>query len=402
MASVRARKETGKLFFDFRWQGRRCREQTELENSAANRRRLESVMDRIEFEIGQGTFEYTRYFPNSPLATAAPAQLVARPTSVGASAPEVLSTPTFDAFCDTWFEENAVRWRRSTRQMRLEMLRTHLRPKFGAKKIATISRADVLSFRSEFAQRPGKQSGTLVSPKTVNDVIGVLKNILDEAADRFGHTSPAIRIQRLRVPRKDICPFSLDEVWTLTSTCRADYRPYLTVRFLTGMRTGEANGLKWNNVDFERRQILIRETFAKGAQDGTKTDGSMREIDMSQHVFDALKVQYAMTGKLNGYVFCSRQGLPIDLANFTHRVWNPLLRMLKLSVRRPYQMRHTAATLWLAAGENPEWIARQLGHSTTEMLFRVYSRFVPNLTRRDGSAFERMLAANRTDKESGE
>ncbi len=37
------------------------------------------------------------------------------------------------------------------------------------------------------------------------------------------------------------------------------------------------------------------------------------------------------------------------------------------------------------------WIARQLGHSTTEMLFRVYSRYVPNLTRQDGSAFEAIL-----------
>jgi len=50
-----------------------------------------------------------------------------------------------------------------------------------------------------------------------------------------------------------------------------------------------------------------------------------------------------------------------------------------------------AATLWLASGENPEWIARQMGHTTTEMLFRVYSRYVPNLTRRDGSTFEALL-----------
>ena len=57
---------------------------------------------------------------------------------------------------------------------------------------------------------------------------------------------------------------------------------------------------------------------------------------------------------------------------------------------RPYQTRHTAATLWLAAGENPEWIARQLGHSA-QMLFSTYARFVPNLTRRDGSAFEALL-----------
>jgi integrase len=56
-------------------------------------------------------------------------------------------------------------------------------------------------------------------------------------------------------------------------------------------------------------------------------------------------------------------------------------------------MRHTAATLWLASGEAPEWIARQLGHASTEMLFRVYSRYVPNLTRRDGSAIDRLLAS---------
>jgi len=68
-----------------------------------------------------------------------------------------------------------------------------------------------------------------------------------------------------------------------------------------------------------------------------------------------------------------------------------LLEKLSLRKRRQYQTRHTAATLWLAAGENPEWIARQMGHTSTEMLFRVYSRFVPNLTRQDGSAFERLV-----------
>ena len=47
--------------------------------------------------------------------------------------------------------------------------------------------------------------------------------------------------------------------------------------------------------------------------------------------------------------------------------------------------------MWLASGENPEWVARQLGHTTTEMLFTVYSKFIPNLTRQDGSAFAKFL-----------
>ncbi len=119
---------------------------------------------------------------------------------------------------------------------------------------------------------------------------------------------------------------------------------------------------------------------------------------MSQLVFDALKAQYEATGKVRKFVFCNRLGTPLDHKNVTNRVWYPLLRHLGLKKRRPYQCRHTAATLWLASGEAPEWIARQLGHTTTEMLFRVYSRYVPNLTRRDGSAFERLITQAISDR----
>jgi integrase len=135
----------------------------------------------------------------------------------------------------------------------------------------------------------------------------------------------------------------------------------------------------------------VRETVVDGEDSYTKNDASQRDIQMSQLVYDALKRQEQGTRALSRYVFCNREGAPLDYRNLTNRVWRPLLRHLGLKVRRPYQCRHTAATLWLGAGENPEWIARQLGHTTTEMLFRVYSRYVPNLTRRDGSAFERLL-----------
>ena len=103
--------------------------------------------------------------------------------------------------------------------------------------------------------------------------------------------------------------------------------------------------------------------------------------------------QREVTADLGDYVFCMRSGNPFINRNVTSRIWYPTLRHLGLRPRRPYQTRHTAATLWLASGENPEWIARQMGHSSTEMLFRVYSRFVPNLTRQDGSAFEELLRA---------
>jgi integrase len=193
--------------------------------------------------------------------------------------------------------------------------------------------------------------------------------------------------------RSEVMPFTMQEVQLLITTIRADFRSYIKTRVFTGMRTGEVNGLKWKYVDFDRRLIYVRESIVLGEEDELKTDGSMRDIQMSQIVFDALKEQYGVTANMSEYVFCNRAGKPIDNKNFINRVWAPLLRHLGLEHRKAYQLRHTAATLWLASGEAPEWIARQLGHTTTEMLFRVYSRYVPNLTRNDGSAMDRLLTS---------
>uniref|UniRef100_UPI00384D666F Arm DNA-binding domain-containing protein n=1 Tax=Citrifermentans bremense TaxID=60035 RepID=UPI00384D666F len=69
MDSIRARKENGLLTFDFRYQGTRCREQTTLPDTAENRRRMETVLKKIEAETTLGTFDYGTYLPNSPTAT---------------------------------------------------------------------------------------------------------------------------------------------------------------------------------------------------------------------------------------------------------------------------------------------------------------------------------------------
>jgi integrase len=185
-------------------------------------------------------------------------------------------------------------------------------------------------------------------------------------------------------------------VQQILATVRADFHDYYTVRFFTGMRTGEIDGLKWKYIDLERRLILVRETIVDGEEDTTKTDGSQRDIQMNEAVYQALLRQEKATRKVSSFVFCNREGKPLDHVNVTKRVWYPLLRHLGLTLRRPYQTRHTAATLWLGSGENPQWIARQMGHASTEMLFKVYARFVPNLTRQDGSAFERLLLQSGT------
>jgi integrase len=65
MGSVRARRENGLLFLDFRYQGQRCREQTMLADTPANRKRLEKALHAIEQEIAADTFDYEKRFPGS-------------------------------------------------------------------------------------------------------------------------------------------------------------------------------------------------------------------------------------------------------------------------------------------------------------------------------------------------
>ncbi len=395
MGSIRARADSGLMFFDFRFEGRRCREQTLLQDSAPNRKRMQKVLEKIEQEIVSGTFVYEAYFPNakpraqSPGTSSPAAGTEALPHAVAAP---VSATPSFTVFAEQWFTEHKVEWRRSHIKVLRSTLDGHLLKHFGAKPVSEISKADILAFRTKLSELPGRVSEKL-SNKRINGVLAPLRQILSDAADRHGFVSPTASLRPLRVRKTDVEPFTLDQVQQILAIVRMDYRDYFTTRFLTGMRTGEAHGLKWKYVDFERRLILIRETFVLGEDEYTKTDGSQRDIQMNQVVYEALKRQFEATGKLSEYVFCNREGKPLDNDNFNDRVWAPLLRHLGLKHRRPYQMRHTAATLWLASGEAPEWIARQLGHSSTEMLFRVYSRFVPNLTRQDGSAMDRLLAS---------
>lgn len=398
MASIRKQTQTGALFIDFRYKGQRCREYTALLDTATNRKKLQRVLDAIEAKIAIDALSYREFFPNSKNAAKfdvpEPSATVVAQAMLSMGRPDVGTTPLFKEFAEVWFAEKAVEWRTSHKKTIRDDINKRLVPRFGDMEVGVITKADILAFRADLAKAPARNKNTTLSNPRINKILDPLRQIICEAADRFNFRTPFQNIKQLRVKRSDVEPFALDEVKSIINTVRPDFKNYFTVRFFTGMRTGEVHGLKWKYIDFERRLILVRETVVDGEETYTKTDSSQREIQMSQLVFDALKEQRKGTGTRSEFVFCNRDGLTLDYKNVNNRVWKPLLRHLGLKVRRPYQCRHTAATLWMGAGENPEWIARQLGHSTTEMLFRVYSRYVPNLTRRDGSAFERMLTAS--------
>ncbi len=383
MATINSR--SGKLQVDFRYQGQRCRETTKFIDTPVNRKKLQKVIERMEAEILLGTFVYRNYFPKSKQAA-----IFNDIEKAGTLAlEEAVTSPLIKDFAMTWFDTKKVEWRYSYQLTTMNHLTSYIIPRLGEKRVGDITRADILDFRSSLAKEPRQKSKPLKAT-SINKIMMPLRIMLEDAADRYDFTSPFKRIKSLKIERTSVDPFTLDEVMLCINNVREDFKDYYTVRFFTGMRTGEIDGLQWKYIDFERREILVRETYVRNELTYTKNNSSQRDIYMSQPVFEALKQQFEVTGH-GDLVFCNRDGEFLSNKNVTNRVWYPLLAYLGLKKRVPYQTRHTAATLWLAAGEAPEWIARQMGHTTTEMLFRIYSRYVPNLTRKDGSAFERLL-----------
>jgi integrase len=386
MASITSKRD--KLYIDFRFQGVRFKEMTGLADTPVNRRRLMGQVRQVDDALRAGTFDYLAFFPEGSRAHLFQPSQSFRPVN---GRPETPETPSFEEFAELWFQEKSIEWRKSYSDTIRGTLDKYLIPAFGSQRVGDITKADILNFRSNLAKAPGRKQKSL-SPDRINHIMTPLRVILNEAADRYDFTPAWRNIKALKVPRSDVEPFSLEEVMKIITHVRSDFRHYYVVRFFTGLRTGEVDGLLWEKIDFDRRQVLVHQALVREQIVPTKTDGSFRSVDMNQRVYEALRDQWQVTGQHSRFVFCNREGGPLHHANVTKRVWYPLLRYLGLKKRRPYQTRHTAATLWLASGENPEWIARQMGHTTTDMLFRVYSRYVPNLTRRDGDAFEQLLS----------
>ena len=389
MATIRER--SGKLIADFRYMGIRCRETTNLEDNAYNRRILKKRLEQLEAEITLGTFEYEKYFPKSNRVEEFKekrSQQIAVQTKV----------PLFKEFTELWLKQKQVEWRTSYQQKVSIVIKNYLIPAFGNQVLSKIKKSDLLNFRASLAKVTHGKDQTSLKASRINQIMTPLRMILNDAAERYEFESPYKNINNLKENKIEVTPFSLEEVHKILTTVREDFRPYYTIRFFTGMRTSEIDGLQWKNIDLQRREIHIREALVNGVLGGTKTYGSDRTIQMNDRVYQAFLQQKSLNNGKSEFVFCNRDGGPLDYRLVNKRVWHPILRFLGLKSRRAYQTRHTAATLWLSAGENPEWIARQLGHSTTEMLFRVYSRYIPNVTRRDGSAFEAMLEKLNTEE----
>lgn len=177
---------------------------------------------------------------------------------------------------------------------------------------------------------------------------------------------PVARIDRLREPVPDVEPLTFEEVQRLLAEANEWERSLLTVLCFAGLRPNEALALRWDDLDFERNQLLIRSSLSRYGLGEPKTPGSVRTIDMLPPVCNALLAQRQRARLRSEFVFPNEDGGPLDETNFRDCNWRRLLRRVGLRYRLLCHCRHTYAVLELSHGENPLYVAKQLGHTTAE------------------------------------
>jgi integrase len=380
----------GWLYLDFRWRGVRCQEATKRRDAPESRAEIRRLVRQLDGEIASGAFDYTKWFPHGRKA--------------GLFAPKDNNElPLFRDFVRGWLEDKSARIGAGTAYDWKRIVEGKLIPAFGDELVSTIAPDDVDSFvaalkRPQVAEPADVDAPAKVrklSNRRVNIILKVLRQSLDRAVRKgWLKTNPARAVDLLREDKVQIDPLSLEEVKLLLSKGLQgdeDGR-YFTVAFFSGLRPGEEIGLQWDDVDWHRKTIGVRRAVSRFGEGPTKTVGSMRDIDMLPPVERALLCQRNTSQLTSPWIFPNRDGGPLDMTNLRERVWKPALRRAGLRYRTMYQTRHTFATVMLAAGEDIGWVAKQLGHASLEMVIRRYHRFIPNLTRRDGSAASRLLA----------
>jgi integrase len=317
---------------------------------------------------------------------------------------------TLEKFARRWLKAIAPDIKPKTLASYTGLLEQHIFPALGKKRIRSISRTDIKALLLH-----KRTSGKTIVVKNDKDektkqVVGLSKNTVrliratlsamyaDALDEGLAPTNPAIALSRRRGAKrgdsmsaaerlKSIRPFTADELAKVLNAAReheAGYSPAFLFLARTGARPGEAIALKWSDLNFERREVLIERGMSLGEIGTTKT-GVTRTVDLSQELVDTLKLLRIQREKdklsegwpeMPEWVFINGENNPLDESRLRKRFANAM-KKAGISGHRVYDLRHTWATLMLAKGVPITYVAAQLGHSKPSTTLQWYARWLP-------------------------
>jgi integrase len=274
--------------------------------------------------------------------------------------------PRFEEFAGDFLAICRARNKPSEAQTKEMILRVHLIPAFGKRRLDRISYADIQDYA---ARKTGK-----LSAKSVNNHLTVLRRLLIVAKKR-GLVEAVPEIEWLKVPRPDFDFLTFEEAARLTAATDGDWSCMIITALKTGLRQGELLALRWEDVDLVAGVLRVRRSVTRGVVTVPKS-GKGREVPLGDEVLVALKAERHLRGPL---VFCTAEGRMFRKNECKHPIWRACkragLRQISWHV-----LRHTFASHLVMRGAAMKVVQELLGHATIEMTNR-YSHLSPDVPR---------------------
>ena len=321
-----------------------------------------------------------------------------------------ISTGTYTETSKEYFAEYILYWRDNTVKQRVssktfrgyeQSIRLYLIPALGSTKLDKLTPEQVQEMYVEMAAKG-------LSSSTIRNAHAVLNSALKQAV-RWGKLfrNPAELVDLPRKEKNEMKVLSKEEVTRfLDAAVYSKMKAFFSLMITTGLRPGEALGLKWQDVDFDKNRITVNRSLSRSGGKWMlvepKTAKGRRSIpvpptvigDLNEYKNEQLAEKNSArsnTYKDQGFVFATKTGEPLSDRNIIGRHFKPLLKTAGLPDIRLYDLRHTCATLLLSAGENPKIVSERLGHADTSLTLNTYSHVLPNMQESATQKLEDML-----------
>lgn len=341
---------------DFYYLGKRCRETIKLAPNKANLIFADRMKATILHEIAIGTFSYQNHFPNSKNAT------------LGIKH----SNQTVSQALDDYIQAAKRTCEISTWKNYRSAIEHHLKPAFGDIRLVDLTTSRIKSWIG----------GLTISNKRINNVLIPLRTIVNDAfADGLIERNPVQRIGNLSVRFDEPQPFTPAEINGISKELPPQGKNLIQFACWTGLRTSELIALEWSDIDWKAGLIRVRRACVNKHIKQPKTKSGERDVKLFPPALEALQDQKRFTFISGKQIFHNpRTNTPWETdAQIRKTMWQPALKRAGVEYRNPYQTRHTYASTLLSAGENPLWVAQQMGHKDWGMIRKRYGRWIPEV-----------------------
>ena len=230
--------------------------------------------------------------------------------------------------------------------------------------------------RAEYVVPNKKKTRKKLSPKSVRNIVGVLKLVLGKKVWRDWS------IVLPEIPRKEQRYFTEDEMRRIIEGSRGQWRVLFATLALTGLRAGEAFGLHVEDVDLEAGGITVRRSVWNGEEVTPKTKAGYRVVHIDAVLSDLLKEH--LNGRRGGRLFQTRTGTPLSKGNVRRKL-HETLRALGIPRGGLHAFRHGRVSGLQSRGVPSDLVKEWVGHSSLHTTSR-YTHFGDDYKRRIASS----------------